>query len=94
MARTLYYWFVNYPQVLKAVLDNSLKMMANLRQRHSHELALHEKLIEKANAINNSEALALTPAEEAQFMKLRKLVARLENAQNQLLETILVLQYF
>ena len=94
MARTLYYWFVNYPQVLKVVLDNFLKMMANLRQRSSNELAQSEKLIEKATALNSGEGADLTVTEQAQLLNLRKVLSRLENSQNHLLGSILVLQHF
>ena len=68
--------------------------MANLRQRSSHELAQSEKLIEKATALNSGEGADLTVTEQAHLLNLRKVLSRLENSQNHLLGSILVLQHF
>lgn len=91
--RTIFLWFVNYPQVLKTVQENSLKMMANLRSRYTRELDLSEKLIEKATAINNGEGGGLTKSEETQLQTLQQTLHQLENGQNHLLETIVLLQF-
>jgi len=93
VVRTFFLWFVNYPQVLKTTQDNSLKMMANLRARYNRELSLSEKLIEKTNAINNGEGGGLTKSEELQLETLQDTLSQLENAQNHLLESIILFQF-
>ncbi|CAF0722960.1 unnamed protein product [Rotaria sp. Silwood1] len=108
--RTFYFFRVNLYNGVLSLLDHSYKTMSNLMQRHQYERERHRKLIDKRDKVDaiihtlreqNAEEEQikevediLSPMEKAQIQKLDAAFRKIDLAQLQLTETILLLEMY
>ncbi|CAF1461583.1 unnamed protein product, partial [Adineta steineri] len=108
--RTFYFFRVNLYNGVLSLLDHSYKTMSNLMQRHQFEKERHRKLIDKRDKVEaiihslreqnaDDEQIKevediLSPIEKEQIQKLDAAFRKIELAQLQLTETILLLEMF
>ncbi|CAF3880068.1 unnamed protein product [Rotaria sp. Silwood2] len=108
--RTFYFFRVNLYIGVLSLLDHSYKTMSNLMQRHQFEKERHRKLIDKRDKVDaiihslreqNAEEEQikevediLSPMEKAQIQKLDAAFRKIDLAQLQLTETILLLEMY
>ncbi|CAF3626988.1 unnamed protein product [Rotaria sordida] len=108
--RTFYFFRVNLYNGVLSLLDHSYKTMSNLMQRHQFERERHRKLIDKRDKVdaiihslreqNGEEEQIkevediLSPMEKEQIQKLDAAFRKIDLAQLQLTETILLLEMY
>jgi len=108
--RTFYFFRVNLYNGVLSLLDHSYKTMSNLMQRHQFEKERHRKLIDKRDKVDaiihslreqnaDEEQIKevediLSPIEKEQIQKLDAAFRKIDLAQLQLTETILLLEMY
>jgi DNA-directed RNA polymerase III subunit RPC3 len=108
--RTFYFFRVNLYNGVLSLLDHSYKTMSNLMQRHQFERERHRKLIDKRDKVEaiihslreqnvDEEQIKevddiLSPIEKEQIQKLDAAFRKIDLAQLQLTETILLLEVY
>ncbi|CAF0811980.1 unnamed protein product [Adineta ricciae] len=108
--RTFYFFRVNLYNGVLSLLDHSYKTMSNLMQRRHFEKERHRKLIDKRDKVDaiihslreqnadeeqiNEVDDILSPVEKEQIKKLDAAFRKIDLAQLQLTETILLLELY